>query len=266
MYAANINYAITTLFLLSWGFLANFIFLNLILGILLESLAEVEAEDNEEKQNENNDKNEKNKKNESSPKIENKSPQRQKTIKDGDSSQNMTTESGCSYDQLGCQKSIYLFSKDNCFRKFSYYIINHRFFDPFIMFIILFSSLKLAIDTYYDANDPSYKPFSDDTDALLTSLFSAECALKIISYGFVLEKKSYLREYWSILDFFIVVVSIADIFLTNSNLSFVKIFRLFRVLRALRFVSHNKRMKILVISLIKCLSQVSSVLILIFLI
>ena len=46
--------------------------------------------------------------------------------------------------------------------------------------------------------------------------------MKSIAYGFILDKNSYLRENWSVLDFFIVVISLLDtliegIFYNNNN-------------------------------------------------
>jgi len=43
-----------------------------------------------------------------------------------------------------------------------------------------------------------------------TYFFMTEAVLKIIAYGFVLDKNSYLRENWSVLDFFIVLTSLVD--------------------------------------------------------
>jgi len=37
---------------------------------------------------------------------------------------------------------------------------------------------------------------------------------------------------------------------SNSNLSFLRVFRMFRILRPLRFISHNSSMKLAVYSLI----------------
>lgn len=47
-------------------------------------------------------------------------------------------------------------------------------------------------------------------DLIFNSLFIIECALKIISFGFILEEKSYLRDTWNQMDFFIVLTSTID--------------------------------------------------------
>ena len=57
--------------------------------------------------------------------------------------------------------------------------------------------------------------------------------------------ESYLRSKWNWLDFFVVIVSIAD-FIPNANTASLKIFRMFRILRPLRSINNMPRMKKLV--------------------
>ena len=42
-------------------------------------------------------------------------------------------------------------------------------------------------------------------------MFTMEAVIKAISFGFVMDKYSYLRESWNILDFFIVASSLIDL-------------------------------------------------------
>lgn len=96
--------------------------------------------------------------------------------------------------------------------------------------------------------------------------FTIEAILKIISYGFILDDMTYLRDTWNILDFVIVVTSLIDSSLTNVNFSAVKILRMMRTLRPLRFVSHNVNIKIVVTALLSSTWAITNVLIVIFLI
>jgi hypothetical protein len=49
-------------------------------------------------------------------------------------------------------------------------------------------------------------------DYFITAIFTVECILKVISYGFVRNgEDSYLRSGWNILDFLIVVVSLVSL-------------------------------------------------------
>ena len=56
---------------------------------------------------------------------------------------------------ISCERSLYLFSKQNPFRKFCYKVFKHKLFENFILFLIGISSLKLALDSYliyYDSD------------------------------------------------------------------------------------------------------------------
>jgi hypothetical protein len=39
-----------------------------------------------------------------------------------------------------------------------------------------------------------------------TVIFGLEMALRVVAYGFVLQKKAYLRDPWNAIDFFVVMV------------------------------------------------------------
>lgn len=52
------------------------------------------------------------------------------------------------FDGVECNKSFYIFSKENCFRKTMDRIYIHRYFEKVILTAIIISSIKLAIDTF----------------------------------------------------------------------------------------------------------------------
>lgn len=54
------------------------------------------------------------------------------------------------FEDISCEKSLFIFSKTNMLRKVSYYIVKHSKFESFILFIIVISSLKLVSDTYFN--------------------------------------------------------------------------------------------------------------------
>lgn len=110
---------------------------------------------------------------------------------------------------------------------------------------------------------------------MFTYFFAFEALIKCIAYGFIFDKKSYLRDSWSILDFFIVITSLIDanvsgtfivIKLVDIDLSAVKILRLLRTLRPLRFISHNLSMKLVVTCLMDSVSGILNVLVVLILI
>ena len=68
-------------------------------------------------------------------------------------------------------------------------------------------------------------------------IFIVECVIKIVAMGFVWDKKSYLREGWNCLDFFIVCISIIGMLPIGGGNDSLKALRTFRILRPLRSVN-----------------------------
>jgi hypothetical protein len=86
--------------------------------------------------------------------------------------------------------------------------------------------------------------------------------MKFIAYGaFLNGPHSYLRNYWNIMDFIIVIFSLAAF----SNKSSLKIFKMFRVLRPLRVISRNEGLKIAVLALFMALGPIFSIIMIVLL-
>lgn len=125
-------------------------------------------------------------------------------------------------------------------------------FENCIVLVIVASSAKLVMDTYYmnaDEDNVVVK-ISSYFDYIFNVIFALETVTKSIAMGLLQEKGSYLRETWNQLDFFIVVTSIIDMSLTNIDLPVIKILWLLRTIRPLRFISHNAAMKVIIWALI----------------
>lgn len=149
-----------------------------------------------------------------------------------------------------------------------YRIMKHRYFERTILAAIVFSSLKLGFDTYFVHVDENslFKRVSDIIDTIFSCVFIVESLIKTISMGMIMDRGSYLRDTWNILDFFIVVCSLIDLILSDIKLTFIKILRLLRTLRPLRFISHNVGLKMIVIALFESIGPIINVLIVIVLI
>ena len=140
---------------------------------------------------------------------------------------------------------MFVMGPDNRFRIFINQIVKSQRFDMFILILIAFSSILLALDN--PLNDPrsTLAKFLEYSDFVLTALFLAESLMKIIAFGLMFNGEiSYLRNGWNIIDFVVVVISIASLLVTGKKFKIVKIFRLLRILRPLRVVSKNKGLKI----------------------
>lgn len=74
------------------------------------------------------------------------------------------------------------------------------------MLAIVLNSVSLSMYDYTDLGAETYynQTINNIGDAF-TFVFLAEAVLKIFAMGFVVHKKSYLRDGWNFVDFFIVV-------------------------------------------------------------
>ena len=86
----------------------------------------------------------------------------------------------------------------------SYY--NCRFFEYFIILIIVSNSLVLSMYDYSDRDSlKDYNKVLDKVQVSFTVIFTLECMLKIIAIRFAIKKNSYLRDGWNVIDFLVVL-------------------------------------------------------------
>uniref|UniRef100_A0A8D2JBL9 Voltage-dependent R-type calcium channel subunit alpha n=1 Tax=Varanus komodoensis TaxID=61221 RepID=A0A8D2JBL9_VARKO len=109
-------------------------------------------------------------------------------------------------------------------------------FEYTIMAMIALNTVVLMMK-YYSA-PYTYELALKYLNIAFTMVFSLECVLKIIAFGFL----NYFRDTWNIFDFITVIGSITEIILTDSklvntssfNMSFLKLFRAARLIKLLR--------------------------------
>ena len=87
-------------------------------------------------------------------------------------------------------------------------IIKTTFFDNFTTCVILLNCFTMMMNNPIDPNPPQ---FFADIEVVFLVLYTAEMVLKILGLGFIMGEGSYLRDSWNILDFFIVMTSLASI-------------------------------------------------------
>ena len=116
----------------------------------------------------------------------------------------------------------------------------NKWFDRFITGAIVINSILLASKEFEDKYDTSYvsawNSILDKIDFVFTFIFLFECIVKVIGMGFVIHKRSYLRDGWNRLDFFIVLISVIS-FTPGIDPRSLKVFRTARILRPLRSMS-----------------------------
>ncbi|NXA94326.1 SCN5A protein, partial [Melanocharis versteri] len=139
-------------------------------------------------------------------------------------------------------------------RKTCYQIVEHSWFESFIIFMILLSSGALAFEDIHIHKREKIRVILGFLDKMFTFIFFLEMILKWVAYGF----KKYFTNAWCWLDFFIVDVSLINLF--GSNFGPMKSLRTLRALRPLRALSRFEGMRVVVNALLGAIPSIMNVL------
>ncbi|XP_063174345.1 sodium channel protein type 3 subunit alpha isoform X22 [Candoia aspera] len=145
------------------------------------------------------------------------------------------------------------------FRKTCYSIVEHNWFETFIVFMILLSSGALAFEDIYIEQRKTIKTMLEYADKVFTYIFILEMLLKWVAYGFQI----YFTNAWCWLDFLIVDVSLVSLVanaLGYSELGAIKSLRTLRALRPLRALSRFEGMRVVVNALVGAIPSIMNVL------
>ncbi|KAM4691947.1 sodium channel protein type 4 subunit alpha-like [Rhinophrynus dorsalis] len=144
-------------------------------------------------------------------------------------------------------------------RKTCFMIVEHNWFESFIIFMILLSSGALAFEDIYIEQRQVIKTILEYADKVFTYVFVIEMLLKWTAYGF----KVYFTNAWCWLDFLIVDVSLISLtanLLGYSELGPIKSLRTLRALRPLRALSRFEGMRVVVNALLGAIPSIMNVL------
>jgi hypothetical protein len=172
--------------------------------------------------------------------------------------------------------SLYIFGPHNPLRLAIAKVIYHKYFEYFIIGVILISSIILAVDgpayskdaPVYDKDLPNLqdklKTVMDIMDMVFLFFFVFEAMLKVIVRGFIAHEGAYLRSAWNVLDFIIVIVGLIAFGIEYSDgssrdLMAVRALRTFRALRPLRMASRAQGMKVVVNALFSAVPGITNV-------
>ncbi|XP_058615169.1 voltage-dependent N-type calcium channel subunit alpha-1B isoform X8 [Onychostoma macrolepis] len=148
-------------------------------------------------------------------------------------------------------RSLFIFSEDNVFRKYAKRITEWPPFEYLILTTIIANCIVLALEQHLPAMDKT--PMSerlDDTEPYFIGIFCFEAGIKIIALGFVFHKDSYLRNGWNVMDFVVVLTGI----LTTVGSQFdLRTLRAVRVLRPLKLVSGIPSLQVVLKSIMKAM-------------
>ncbi|XP_062420993.1 sodium channel, voltage-gated, type I-like, alpha [Pungitius pungitius] len=144
-------------------------------------------------------------------------------------------------------------------RKTCFRIVEHNWFESFIIFMILLSSGALAFEDVYNAKRKNIQIVLQFADKIFTYIFILEMLLKWVAYGFA----KYFTNAWCWLDFLIVDVSLVSTVanaLGYSELGAIKSLRTLRALRPLRALSRFEGMRVVVNALLGAIPSIFNVL------
>ncbi len=134
---------------------------------------------------------------------------------------------------------------------------NNRYFEFFVIFIIIISALEIGAKTYDLPENLSLALHY--LDVFVTLFFLVEISIRFIGEP---NKRGFFKSGWNAFDTLVVVVSLIPI----NDSEMVLLARLIRIFRVLRMVSVIPELRILINSLLKALPQLGYVMLLMFII
>nr|QQY02492.1 voltage-dependent L-type calcium channel subunit alpha-1C [Cryptocotyle lingua] len=139
------------------------------------------------------------------------------------------------------ERTLLCLTLRNPLRKLCIGIVEWKPFEYLILLTIMANCCALgAVSPYPDQDSNAMNHILEKIENVFIVIFTVECALKIVAFGFVMHSGAYLRNGWNILDFTIVVLGLLQPLIQEmfeeSGVD-VKALRAFRVLRPLRLVS-----------------------------
>ena len=148
------------------------------------------------------------------------------------------------------------------------FFVNNWIFDNISLLVILLNTIFILIS---DPTDPNN--LGNISDNYFLYFYTFEAVLKIITFTFISAEDAYLKDYWNILDFAVVLVGwisfILERAMNGTKITGLAGLRAFRILRPLKTVKRFKGLKGLVTALLASISHLGEttiVLIFVFLI
>eukprot|EP00292_Cryptomonas_paramecium_P002375 CAMPEP_0113679684 /NCGR_PEP_ID=MMETSP0038_2-20120614/10806_1 /TAXON_ID=2898 /ORGANISM="Cryptomonas paramecium" /LENGTH=1270 /DNA_ID=CAMNT_0000597793 /DNA_START=83 /DNA_END=3891 /DNA_ORIENTATION=- /assembly_acc=CAM_ASM_000170 len=135
------------------------------------------------------------------------------------------------------ESTLFMFGPKNRFRLFCDRIRRNNLFNLIIYISIGFSCVTLMVtppaEDIPDVTSPFPYVMRLALDKALTSIFTVEFLVTIVSQGFILTKNAYMRSGWNVVDFVILVLSLVDL----SGVFKGSISKIGRALRPLRLAN-----------------------------
>ncbi|XP_063630271.1 muscle calcium channel subunit alpha-1-like [Cydia splendana] len=105
------------------------------------------------------------------------------------------------------KRSLLCLGLKNPLRRLCYAIVEWKPFEYMILTTIFANCIALAVFTPFPSGDTNYtNGILEKVEWIFMVIFTGECVMKIIAYGFLFHPGAYLRNAWNSLDFTIVTI------------------------------------------------------------
>lgn len=105
------------------------------------------------------------------------------------------------------QRALLCLTLKNPLRKLCIDIVEWKPFEYLILLTIFANCVALAVYTPFPNSDSNQtNAYLEKIEYIFLVIFTAECVMKVIAYGFIMHPGAYLRNGWNLLDFTIVVI------------------------------------------------------------
>ncbi|KAK9849664.1 hypothetical protein WJX84_003467 [Apatococcus fuscideae] len=114
-------------------------------------------------------------------------------------------------------RSMFIFSPNNALRRLCIAIMTSFWFEMLILLMIAASAVFLAMNGPTEPNGSTFDQAANYADIVFASAFAFEMVIKMIAMGLIVHPGAYFRVPWNLLDFVIVVTSLASLAADVNN-------------------------------------------------
>jgi len=155
------------------------------------------------------------------------------------------------------KRSLFLFTPSCCFWRILIWIVNSRIFEIAITILIFINSIFLGFMDYTDTKANVWRNnIVTYSEPFFTSVFTLESIFKIIAFGLIFGKNTYLKDPWNWIDFLVVITSLISLSPIIGNVSVIWTFRLIWPLKSIK---RMPSMKLLINTLLNSIRSLGEV-------
>jgi hypothetical protein len=140
-------------------------------------------------------------------------------------------------------------------------VIRHPIFETASISLIIVNSIFLAME---DPTKEVQEDFLETAEGIFLYIYTLEMMFKILGLGFCLNRGSYMRDPWNLLDFTIVVSGYIPLFFSSGGGVNLSALRSLRVLRPLKTVTAIKKLRALILTIFNAVPYLVEIMVVLF--